>query len=505
MLEAVVGGAVATALDFVSSAITTAAGTQPVNDWLSGCKNRLIAGRFQPGNHDLVRGIRTAHLCAIDVVRRRHATIIRQLAASEVDADEQTFAADVQSFLSSRLKIVSSSGVDFNVLRVEDIDHVLTELVHPGTTEGLAAQAAKIRKDAVAHALEEIEKDSNLLAPPLFRRAFEGDIGPGWYNAFALYVTEELKTNERFRSIFLVGELVDIRHALASLNAQIQDLHERFPDLRDFRAFEERLGEIRDQIATTPEKVVAILQQQGYVRKADAAAEGSERAEDGFSEQAARLVVKSIAKSKTLRSVYQFDENAYVDDEGSQVKNIPYALFEKWWLAFPTGFLCAFLDNQIIAVIGLFPVTEQWARDFLARKTSEFELSEAVIRKSSRKFWYFSGISSNVKGAGLQTHLPNILGFGILEWARFNLKSIGKKPVMIVSEGTSPVGEHLLHDLFRFDLQNAATLAGEYPRFSKETDLTKIKRLLLEHRYFSKCALLHQAVAAELAEIPSSQ
>lgn len=499
MLAAIVGGTIATVLDYVGSAVTTAAGTQPVHDWLSGCKSRLIAGRSEPRNHDLVRGIRTAHLCAIDAVARRHAKLIRQLPASEAGPDEEPFASSLRLFLDARLRIVTSRGIDHNVLTIEDIDHVLDQLVDPSTAEGFAAKSEIVRKKAVAHALEEIENDAGRSAPALFKRLFEGEEGPGWYNAFALYVSEELKTNERFRSIFMAAELIDIKQALALLDKQIKGLHERNPDLHDFiDDFRGRLGEIADLVKNTPEAVVSILESRGFIAKI--ASEAGDGNKPG-GESSAPLVVKSIAKSKTLRTVYDFDENAYVDDEGVRVQNIPYTLFEEWWTAFPNGFLAAFQGDSPVAVIGLFPVTEEWAADFIARRVTEFDLNATVIKKSSRKFWYFSGISSNVPGAGLRTHLPNILGFGILEWLRLNLNAIRKKDLVIVAEGTSPVGEHLLHDLFRFELRNTARAIGEYPRFSKKTTVPAVKNMLLGHGYFAKCHALHREVAVELSEV----
>jgi hypothetical protein len=499
MIEAFVGGTIATILDYVGSAVSKATETEPVRDWLSGCKNRLIAGRSLPGNHDLVRGIRTAHLCALDAVARRHAKLIEQLPEPEIGPDEEPFASSLRLFLDARLKVVTSQGIDHNVLTIEDIDHVLDYLVDPSTAEGFAAKAASVRKEAIARALAEIESDAGRPAPPLFKSTFAGEFGPGWYNAFALYVSEELKTNERFRSIFFAAELIDIKQAIALIDTQIKALHQRYPDLREFTDdFRRRLEEIADLVRFTPQIIVDILESRGFITKIEKEALESEKT-DGDS--STPFVVKSIAKSKTLRLVYDLDKNAYVDDEGVPVQNIPFTLFEEWWTACPTGFLCAFQGVRLIAIIGMFPVTEDWATDFIARRKSEFDLNASIIRKSSKKFWYFSGLSSTVPSSGLLTHLPNILGFGILEWARLNLNAIRTKDLVIVAEGTSPVGEHLLHDLFRFDLKTTARAAGEYPRFSKKTSLLAVKNTLLGHAYFRKCHALHKEVAIELSEV----
>jgi hypothetical protein len=154
-------------------------------------------------------------------------------------------------------------------------------------------------------------------------------------------------------------------------------------------------------------------------------------------------------------------------------------------------------------VIGLFPVTEDWANDFIARRTNEFNLTASIIKRSTRKFWYFSGLSTGWRGSGLDTGFPSFLGRAILEWARLNLAVLRGKEIVIVAEGTSPNGERLLHEMFRFDLRSTARRTGEYPRFSRKTSLAEVKKLLLRDAYFRKCKALHTEVAIELSEVDS--
>ena len=71
-------------------------------------------------------------------------------------------------------------------------------------------------------------------------RVFKGERSgaslAGWYQAFSLFVTEELKTNERFRSIFFATELVDIRRAVDVIDQLVRDRIKSFPDLSGFMA-----------------------------------------------------------------------------------------------------------------------------------------------------------------------------------------------------------------------------------------------------------------------------
>ena len=106
------------------------------------------------------------------------------------------------------------------------------------------------------------------------------------------------------------------------------------------------------------------------------------------------FAIEPIATCETLERVYAFDEHSYDIAAGRACANIPLALFKEWWIACPTGFLCAFGGDEPQAVIGLFPVSDAWARDFLAYRKSERELRAGDIAASNRRTWYFSGLSS---------------------------------------------------------------------------------------------------------------
>lgn len=256
MIDPISGGTAAIILQTLGSlgsAGGTLAGFPPVKEWLSGCKTRLVKGRLLPGNHDLVRGIRTAHLCAIDVVARRHSDMIAAFPDRKIGSDEGAFANNLRSFIDQRLRVLTSRGIDHDVLTIEDIDHVLDHLVHPATTEGYAACAMIARNEAVARALAEIETDAGRVSPPMFRRIFDGEGGAGWYDAFALYVMEELKTNERFRSIFFAAELLDIKRITTMIELNIGKVVARFPDLLKF------LSEARHRLSRLQDGVTALL------------------------------------------------------------------------------------------------------------------------------------------------------------------------------------------------------------------------------------------------------
>jgi hypothetical protein len=197
-----------------------------------------------------------------------------------------------------------------------------------------------------------------------------------------------------------------------------------------------------------------------------------------------------ISNLNGLRAVYAFDETAYHD-----IEDISFELFQEWWEAWPSGFLCALRDSEPYAVVGLFPVTEEWATGFLQRRHDENTLDKTVMRASSREYWYLSGLSSKLRQPGLSNYLPSILGYSLLRWADHNAPRIADEKVVFVSEGSTVIGERLLNQLFGFQLVAAGIGGGQKPRFSKRTDITEIKNLILSHKLFLRCENLRHDVS----------
>ena len=80
-LDVLVGATAASLLELAGTSLSGLAGTATFKEWLSGCTFRAKAGRLQPGNHDLVRGVRTAHLAALRAVASRHRRVLGVCAA----------------------------------------------------------------------------------------------------------------------------------------------------------------------------------------------------------------------------------------------------------------------------------------------------------------------------------------------------------------------------------------------------------------------------------------
>ena len=105
--------------------------------------------------------------------------------------------------------------------------------------------------------------------------------------------------------------------------------------------------------------------------------------------------VRPIASPAELDAVYA------MDSYGTRA-NISAALFRAWHDAYPPGFLVAFTTGRPVGVIGLFPVTPDWAEALARQRVTEHELSGAAIARGAQDCgdWYLSGISIDRQLAG---------------------------------------------------------------------------------------------------------
>lgn len=201
-------------------------GQTEFSTWLNGCKKRISDARGVPENNDIVKGIRTAHLCALRIVAERHRKALSELPDQEIGKHERPFSLSVFGFLDERLRVFREHNFATDINTLDDFDQVLDEIIESPTQENISSTPGGARERAITRALEEIERDTGLSAPPIFLRAFRGELGSaGWYDAFSLYIAEELKTNERFRSIFESERLVDLKKAVGQIASDLLANH----------------------------------------------------------------------------------------------------------------------------------------------------------------------------------------------------------------------------------------------------------------------------------------
>ncbi|MFS8038725.1 hypothetical protein ACI7BZ_17510 [Xanthobacter sp. AM11] len=231
----------------LKSGAESLAGTR-ISDEATALRARMAGHLPLPENHDLVRGIRAAHLAAVRKVAVRHGRICADLPAGEMNGGTHAFQAALMAWLDERQRWLSKSALDHEQVSEADVRHVLDELVHPASSEGFAQAAQAARTRAEKRALDEIAAGCGA-APALFVRLFSGQDGAGWYVHFALFVNEALKVNGRFRAIFLAAELVDLKRLVSACDGQIAALERRGA---------ERLGHIEAQLGSVQQDTQAI-------------------------------------------------------------------------------------------------------------------------------------------------------------------------------------------------------------------------------------------------------
>ncbi|MEM1040265.1 MAG: tetratricopeptide repeat protein, partial [Pseudomonadota bacterium] len=218
--------------------------------WFDGCKKRIVDQRRVPGNHDIIKGIRTAHLCALRHVAKTHHEAVKTLPPHALGPDDAAFSNAVLGFLDERLRLFREHKAEPDVLTLADLDHVFDEILKPAAQEGFVKPRG--REQAVARALEEISRDAGREPPKLFLEFFHGQRGAaGWYDAFSLFIAEEIKTNPRFRTIFQTGQMVELAHNLETLTT---DLLTRHGDLTGF------MDTARGQLDRIEAKLDAVLE-----------------------------------------------------------------------------------------------------------------------------------------------------------------------------------------------------------------------------------------------------
>jgi len=299
-----------------------------------------------PENHDLIREIRGAELVAARRVQRAYQKWLDYLPPYEKSPGQTLFAAKLDDFLSARLKPHTDGGIDFQALSQERIGHVLDEMINAVIIEGAAEGAPTPRQKIESAFLAEIAHETDCQIPPDFQDFFTGtdpNIHPpqgGWYDMVALYITEEIKENERFKSIFFATELVDIKRLIVELTARIAAFTTQGVPaigvevkqlLRDIKGDTEKLLAGQQSTLQGIDEILAFTRNGGVFQRA---------AEQGISEAAIRGIVERLG-----------GQNIELKD------------------------LVPWLDNWIEAAV----------RE-LNRKTNEGEAYEAAFQEAQRRF-----------------------------------------------------------------------------------------------------------------------
>ncbi len=170
--------------------------------------NRIGGLRGLPANHDAARSLRRAQLQALQlVVRQFDRSTLPEWAEDPINKPE-IFISEAKAFVTRNLSLCVSITVteELAVKLSDSMDGAFAD----GTEEPAGDRLGVSRAAAENAVLEELQEELGAtVVPDSFRARFKGNVEdePGWFEAFGLFLAEELKANERFRSIFTATKL----------------------------------------------------------------------------------------------------------------------------------------------------------------------------------------------------------------------------------------------------------------------------------------------------------
>lgn len=166
---------------------------------------------------------------------------------------------------------------------------------------------------------------------------------------------------------------------------------------------------------------------------------------DNFWQPAPRIEVRSIQTIDELRQLHQIDADAY------QECSISFDLFQLWWEQYPDGNTVVFSDGQIIASLGLYPISEHQSDGFINGEIRESDLIPVSIEECEacpQRFWYASGIVLKSHLRGTVENNPIIVMVKTALWRWFESQRVDY-PLRVLALSEYNEGENILKR-FRF-------------------------------------------------------
>jgi len=217
-----------------------------------------------PRNHDAARALRRAQLKALrHVLRRFDGADLPDWSDDPVNKPE-IFIAEANGFVSDNLSLCVSITVTDELATAlsEAMDGSLSQ---PGEAAA-AERMAEARQAVEAAVLAELgEALGATEVPEDFAMRFRGEVegfGP-WFDAFSLYLAEELKADEKFRTIFTATKLSNLEGLAIDGNEIVRALDEKADaiaaDLSIVRETVDRIADEQARQGTLIEQIAAKL------------------------------------------------------------------------------------------------------------------------------------------------------------------------------------------------------------------------------------------------------
>lgn len=99
--------------------------------------------------------------------------------------------------------------------------------------------------------------------------------------------------------------------------------------------------------------------------------------------------IQHVTSVQQLRQLWEIDAIAYEEC------SLPFETFRSWWEHYPVGNTIIMQEDEIIASVGLWPLSSKMSADFIAGQIKESDLIPVSLdecEECSQRFWYASGI-----------------------------------------------------------------------------------------------------------------
>lgn len=138
-----------------------------------------------------------------------------------------------------------------------------------------------------------------------------------------------------------------------------------------------------------------------------------------------------------LRELWQIDKVAYDDH------SLEFEPFLSWWNRYPIGSNCILMDGQIVASLGMYPISPEQAAAFSGGQIAEKDLLPVPIAECETNGcidWYFSGlvVTPEWQNRGL---VRRLLRVGLGAWS---VCGHLRYPIRIYGLGQTSTGKRVL-------------------------------------------------------------
>jgi hypothetical protein len=129
-----------------------------------------------------------------------------------------------------------------------------------------------------------------------------------------------------------------------------------------------------------------------------------------------------------LHDLWAIDKAAYKE------ASITYERFHQWWSSFPLGLRALFFRNRVMGAIGVWPLSDRYARLMKAAQLKKSQLIGRMMRRHLEqppRFWYVSGLVLTPQLIGSRA-IPVLLSQGIA--VKFRVAKAAERSVLGVKK-----------------------------------------------------------------------